>query len=928
MHWVSVLDHEKPKVLRERIMLGTSRIKLFQSTLFLPLCIGLSSCGGGGDVEEVMDKALGRVTWTNIASEGQTFTFKVAGTYTVRFGANGVWVQKSIVNAGACSVANFGSDPAPGVLKSCQVRGSATVTVSGSPGLTSTAPTSTTTSTSTTSTSTSTAPWTNFTTEGVSFSTSQAATIRYGTATQFVEKSVTGAYLCGNSAFGSDPAPGVLKSCWAQDTAIVSAAPSATWSAFAGEGASFNSTKTLLLRYGTSSQFAEMSVSGAGTCSNTFFGKDPAPGVLKSCFTQDAAAITVSGTSATTTSTATTSTTTSSTTTNTSVSSTGTASADGSVTAVLSATRTTGPAPLAVMFDASGTTVTSGIAFHGLKYAFNFGDERGQTWAVSGLPKNTQTGGPIAGHVFDVPGTYTVRVTASSASGATSTASVTVTVQDPNSVYAGLATVCVSAVSDYSGCPTGASTSTALPTTYAGKRVLLRRGESFGQVTIRHTDDNVMVGAYGTGTKPNVQRVAISEGGPPSAGTFADDIVVMDLNILTNLSQSGSAARHLYYRNDLVTMGGSTGITFAAALGYYVRTSSYPAVSFYQPREIFIVENRVVATTSQSTPILLLQGGGSRIGVMGNEMGVAPQHSARLWMAHKSFIGHNALRGISSDGIRHSLKMHSGGTLPYSDSMDLASWGSTQNNGMLTTSQVVIANNLFGDSQDNNRWTVETGPQNTSQPEGLEDVIAENNRFLRGVNTSAEIVMTGRRMTARGNTRVDGQSPVISVGPTNTVLAADWNSPYWFSATWTIAGLDQEGDLNLLPPTASGTRLDWLLNSGSSAYPVLELSADPSIDSDSTGITYVVSLSEEAPTNMQVTLSNGAVIRINSGERIGSVVMPIVRSDTALQPVSQTIQVYVTKVEGGGFARLAISDSNVITNVSSSDSERAPAPKN
>jgi hypothetical protein len=501
-------------------------------------------------------------------------------------------------------------------------------------------------------------------------------------------------------------------------------------------------------------------------------------------------------------------------------------------------------------------------------------------------------------------------------------------VQDPNSVYAGLATVCVSAVSDFSGCPTGAATSTALPTVYRGKRVLLKRGESFGQITIKHTDDNVMVGTYGTGAKPNVQRVSISEYGPPSAGTFADDIVVMDLNILTNLSQFSSGARHLYYRNDLITAGGATGITIAGALGYWVRTSGYPATSFYQPREIFVVENRLLGTTTQTSPLLLLQGGGSRLGIMGNNMFTAPQHSVRLWIAHKSFIAHNALRGLSSDGIRHTLKMHSGGTLPYSDTMDLASWGTTSNNGSLATSQVVIANNLFGDTQDNNQWTVETSPQNTSAGEGIEDVIAENNRFIRGSRTTAEMVMTGRRITARGNTRVDGQVPAINVGPTNTVLTAEWNSPYWFSATWTIAGLDQEGDLNLLPPTASGTRLNWLLNSGSSADPVLELTADPTVQSEDAGITYVANLSEEASSSMRITLSNGAVISINSGERTGSVVVPITQADTAQQTGSRVVQVYVTKVEGGGFARLAISDSNVITNVSSSNSERAPAPKN
>jgi hypothetical protein len=872
-------------------MIDGLRTTRLASAVLLPVAFGLASCGGGEDIEEAVDKALGRVAWTTIASEGQTFTFNVAGTYTVRFGANGVWAQKSIVNSGPCSVANFGSDPAPGVLKTCQVKGKAAVTVTGTASLTSGG-----TSTST-STATATATWTEFAKEGSIFSTTaSSATVRYGTSTQFVEKIVSGSsLLCGSALFGSDPAPGVSKNCWIQDPASVSVA---AWTKFADEAQSFTTSKAVNIRYGTSTLFLERTVTGSGQCSAAFFGSDPAAGAVKDCKTQETAALSLSTTSTTTSSAS-------------SVTSSGTASADGTVVAALTATRSTGPAPLAVLFDATGSTVSNGIAFHGLKYDFDFGDERGQTWAVSGLPKNKQTGGPIAAHVFDVPGTYTVKVTVSSSSGAVSTAQVSITVQDPNAVFSGLSTICVSAVGDYSGCPGGATTTTALPTSFGGKRVLLRRGESFAAISIPHRDDNVQVGAFGAGTKPIVQSISISNGHAPAAGVYADDIAIMDLSIRSSITQYNPIARFLLYRNDLYTTGLNTGILFGHALGWYVRNGTFPAETYYQPREIFIVENSVIGTTTQANPLLLIQGGGSRVGIMGNDLKSQPEHNIRLWMLHKGFIAHNSLAGQSSDGIRHSLKLHSGGLRNYSDTMDITGW-SAGTNGVVASSQIVISNNLFGSALDNNQWTVTVQPQNNIQVEGLEDVIVENNRFIRGSRTNNDLMLQGRRMSARGNSRVDGLDTKIGFY-NSSVIPPEWNGPYWVSSSWTIAGVTAAGDLELMPPTAAVSRLEWVSRNDENTSPLLELFADSVVSSTANGINYQIELSEDAIADMEVTLSNGTSVVIKAGTRSGSTLAPVPGLVQGIN--SQSFQVFVVRVIGGNLPRLAINDANVITKV-------------
>ncbi len=92
------------------------------STLFLSLLLLLAACGKAPEAEanaatpEELDPTA---TWTRIASEKTTFT--VSGTQTVRYGAGSRWVQKSVTSSGWCGNWFFGSDPAPGAVKSCEV---------------------------------------------------------------------------------------------------------------------------------------------------------------------------------------------------------------------------------------------------------------------------------------------------------------------------------------------------------------------------------------------------------------------------------------------------------------------------------------------------------------------------------------------------------------------------------------------------------------------------------------------------------------------------------------------------------------------------------------------------------------------------------------------------------------------------------------
>jgi hypothetical protein len=449
------------------------------------------------------------------------------------------------------------------------------------------------------------------------------------------------------------------------------------------------------------------------------------------------------------------------------------------VVAKLQATRVSGVAPLAVLFDSTSTTAASGVdTFRQITYSFDFGDDRGQIWAVSGQPKNTQTGGPLAAHVFDVAGTYMVKVRATDASGAYSDASVAVTVQNADAFYAATKTICVSPSSNFTDCPSGSAQQTSMPsgTGWSGKRVLLHTGEKFGDISILDGNSAVQVGSYGTGAKPVVASVGIGNWQPQTTA-FPTDITVMDLNVSNQISQS-LGSRVLVLRNDVHLTPNSSGIPLSMGeQDYWYRgdpNRKIPQSAFYNAREIFFVENNALGSDT-NTGVAGFWGDGSRVALLGNRFGKYQQHSARFSALNKSVLAHNEFQGISSDGIRLALKLHSMGYNDYTD----GAINDTSGRGGWATNQIVIANNVFGNAADNNAWTVAVAPQNDTVEEGIQNVILENNRFYRGKNTSTDLIIAGRFITYRKNTVVGGGA--LNVGTDNGVLPAAWTGPNYSS---------------------------------------------------------------------------------------------------------------------------------------------------
>lgn len=187
-------------------------------------------------------------TWTACANEGATCTFN--GTAEVRYGTATNYVTKTATGSIACNNATFG-DPMPGMVKSCSVSVAST-----------------------------TSEWLNCAAEGKTCAFSGTRQVRYGSATQFVTKTVAGSTVCSNAVFG-DPAPNVVKSCSYSSTTVTAATP-VTWTSCSAEGGVCAVPGTRQVRYGANNIFVTKTVSGTVACSNSVFG-DPTPNIAKSC---------------------------------------------------------------------------------------------------------------------------------------------------------------------------------------------------------------------------------------------------------------------------------------------------------------------------------------------------------------------------------------------------------------------------------------------------------------------------------------------------------------------------------------------------------------------------------------------------------------------------------------------------------------------
>jgi hypothetical protein len=178
-------------------------------------------------------------------------------------------------------------------------------------------------------------------------------------------------------------------------------------------------------------------------------------------------------------------------------------------------------APCAVTFDATGTTQTGEAnPFRNLYYSWDFGDtaKANEYWAYgarAGTQSKNRDIGPLAGHVYDTPGTYYVTLTVMAADGSVNATRQQIIVSDPDVVFSGANTICISADGDFTDAPAGSQQITssdfsAAMNTYiaAGKRLMFRNGRTYTAataITEKTNISNVQIAPFGPGTPYEVR---------------------------------------------------------------------------------------------------------------------------------------------------------------------------------------------------------------------------------------------------------------------------------------------------------------------------------------------------------------------------------------------------------------------------------------
>ena len=402
------------------------------------------------------------------------------------------------------------------------------------------------------------------------------------------------------------------------------------------------------------------------------------------------------------------------------------------------ASRVQGVAPLAVFFDAINVPnvaqppeVNGRREYADFNYTWNFNDPSSGTWATSGRSKN-EADGYVAAHVFETPGTYTVTLSVKDGIKVDETHQVTVTVEDPDTVYAGKSTICVSSTSVFTGCPSGAIQLTTTVVTdisayiAAGRRILFRRGDTWStnDVIRLSNADNITIGAYGACATPDTRGICsnaplINISGDSGNGLFhshnQNDARIMDLHFV----DVGGAREG--------AIGGNTGLDKLLYLRLKTEGFRVPfGFSHYDTGghdQIALVDN-----DSSLSRVNIAYVGSERLMVLGNRLRDPNQsHVLRVWQAYKGVIAHNELSGASANSTsgRQALKLHG----PREDQL-------IENGGSRTyrTQYVVVADNLIGDS---GPWSVSIGPINTGSNEHIQDVVVENNGFYPGYGTQS-----------------------------------------------------------------------------------------------------------------------------------------------------------------------------------------------
>jgi len=418
------------------------------------------------------------------------------------------------------------------------------------------------------------------------------------------------------------------------------------------------------------------------------------------------------------------------------------------------ASRTSGVAPLSVVFDPIGdlsVVQPSGAQpdHAEFTYAWNYGDAASGAWQHIGKSKNTSNAW-IGCHVFEDPGTYRVTLQVTDAGGTVHDYHEDITVLDPADVFAGR-TVFVAANGNDGNPGTQAQPFrtvnqglVAASSLIGARRVLLRRGDTFdtGSSLVVNGGGPVLIGAYGSGSRPHI-RFTGSTGGFSLSG--AQDAR------LEQLTMEVSSATMFAFTPG-VNCGHHTTVSRCEIEGFYMGVN-VDSVNFVTIYETDLLNNQdygmyAYGPTDSSC---------SHVAIMGNRFDGTNQHLLRTYMSY-SLIQANSFE----DANVSAMKLV-GRPLPH------PSHHVCVVDNRVTTEVIADA--------------VGIGPENSTSDQHATDYQVDGNLFRSRVSGNNCLQLRGYRMVARNNVfdvddrrgiRVEGWG----VGPTPHSIRVENNTLY------------------------------------------------------------------------------------------------------------------------------------------------------
>ncbi|MEM6971328.1 MAG: hypothetical protein AAF577_00875 [Pseudomonadota bacterium] len=203
------------------------------------------------------------------------------------------------------------------------------------------------------------------------------------------------------------------------------------------------------------------------------------------------------------------------------------------------ATRLSGPAPLGVHFYLDGLSTEEHLFDDVI---WDFGPAEDYEFTALPLRSRARRGarygrGWASAHVFQTIGTHSVIATYRNRAGEVRQAEIEVDALDPDTVFPGASTVCLSVAGDFNGAPAGAQLATSWPEMLGmledGDRLLLRGGETYvTNATEFNARESLYVGRFGD---PALPRPVIMPPETPATGSSPFRLSSATNSVLTNI---------------------------------------------------------------------------------------------------------------------------------------------------------------------------------------------------------------------------------------------------------------------------------------------------------------------------------------------------------------------------------------------------------